>query len=339
VKLTVVAAALAAALSACDDGAVIEVPAGFPAPPIPADNALTAARADLGRRLFYDKQLSRTQEIACASCHLPAHAFADPRRFSVGVEGRLGGRNAPSIVNLVYNTSFFWDGGAHTLEQQVIGPIINPLEMDMQLGAVVARLARDPSYLRDFQQAYGTDPAPGSLTKAIASFMRTIVSGDSPFDRYQRGDRSALDESQRRGMEIALGERGECFHCHVGFNFTNNDFRNNSLYARYEDVGRAKVTESADDVGKFKVPSLRNVALTAPYMHDGSLATLEDVVEHYSKGGSMNENADPNIRPLDLTAREKADLVAFLRALTDESLATNPRYAAPVRPANSGLRY
>jgi cytochrome c peroxidase len=209
----------------------------------------------------------------------------------------------------------------------------------MQLGAVVARLARDPSYLRDFQQAYGTDPAPGSLTKAIASFMRTIVSGDSPFDRYQRGDRSALDESQRRGMEIALGERGECFHCHVGFNFTNNDFRNNSLYARYEDVGRARVTESADDVGKFKVPSLRNVALTAPYMHDGSLATLEDVVEHYSKGGSMNENADPNIRPLDLTAREKADLVAFLRALTDESLATNPRYAAPVRPANSGLRY
>ncbi len=144
----------------------------------------------------------------------------------------MGGRNAPSIVNLAYNTSFFWDGGAPTLEQQVIGPIINPLEMDMKLGDVVDRLAQDPTYVDAFQDAYGTEPIPGSLTKAVASFMRTIVSGDSRYDRYQHGDRAALDDSEKRGMAIVTGERGECFHCHVGFNFTNNDFRNDNLYAR-----------------------------------------------------------------------------------------------------------
>ena len=287
---------------------------------------LTEARVELGKRLFYDKQVSRTGEVACASCHLPDNAFSDPRQFSLGVEGRVGGRNAPSIVNLAYNTSFFWDGGAPTLEQQVIGPIINPLEMDMKVGDVTDRLAQDPTYVNAFQDAYGTEPIPGSLTKAVASFMRTIVSGDSRYDRYEQGDRAALDDSEKRGMAIFTGERGECFHCHVGFNFTNNDFRNNNLYAVYQDIGRAKVTELEEDVGKFKVPTLRNVALTAPYMHDGSLATLEDVVDHYSSGGKLNPNSDPTIQPLDLTAQEKADLVAFLRALTDDTLATNPKY-------------
>jgi cytochrome c peroxidase len=304
----------------------VDLPAGFPTLPVPAGNSLTDARVSLGKRLFYDKQVSRTSEISCSSCHLADNAFADPRRFSVGVEGRVGTRNAPSIVNLAYNTSFFWDGGAPTLEQQVIGPIINPLEMDMKLGDVVARLARDPSYVEAFQSAYGTEPIPGSLTKAIASFMRTIVSGDSRYDRYQQGDRSALTPSEIRGLKIATGERGECFHCHVGFNLTNNAFRNDNLYERYEDIGRAKVTELDSDVGKFKVPTLRNVALTAPYMHDGSLATLEDVVEHYSTGGILNPNSDPTIQPLDLTAQEKTDLVAFLKSLTDENLIADPRF-------------
>lgn len=310
----------------CTDEFEVDVPADFPALPVPADNTLTDARVSLGKRLFYDTQLSRTHEVACGSCHLAQNAFADPRRISVGVDGRQGTRNAPSIVNLAYNTSFFWDGGAPTLEQQAIGPIINPLEMDMKIGDVVARIETDSTYVDAFERAYGTRPTPGALTKALASFMRTIVSGNSRYDRFQQGDRTALNESEQRGMDIFTGERGECFHCHVGFNFTNNGFRNNNLYAQYEDIGRARVTELDSDIGKFKVPTLRNVALTAPYMHDGSLSTLEDVVEHYSSGGHESETSDPTMRPLNLSAEEKRDLVAFLNALTDDTLATNPRF-------------
>jgi cytochrome c peroxidase len=310
----------------CTDDFEVDVPDDFPAVPVPADNALTAARVSLGKRLFYDTQLSRTQEVSCGSCHLAEHAFSDPRPSSVGVEGRHGTRNAPSLVNVAYNTSFFWDGGAPTLEQQAIAPIINPLEMDMKIGDVVARLEADPAYVDAFADAYDTRPSPGALTKALAAFMRTIVSGESRYDRFVRGDRTALTDSEQRGMAIFTGERGECFHCHVGFNFTNNGFRNNNLYAQYEDIGRARVTELDSDIGKFKVPTLRNVALTAPYMHDGSLATLEDVVDHYSSGGFQSATSDPTIRPLNLTPDEKHDLVAFLIALTDETIATNPRF-------------
>lgn len=310
----------------CTDDFEVDVPDDFPAVPVPADNALTDARVNLGKRLFYDTQLSRTQEVSCSSCHLAEHAFSDPRPSSVGVAGRHGTRNAPSLVNVAYNTSFFWDGGAPTLEQQAIAPIINPLEMDMKIGDVVARLEADPAYVDAFEDAYDTRPSPGALTKALAAFMRTIVSGESRYDRFVRGDRTALTDSEQRGMAIFTGERGECFHCHVGFNFTNNGFRNNNLYAQYEDIGRARVTELDSDIGKFKVPTLRNVALTAPYMHDGSLATLEDVVEHYSSGGFQSATSDPTIRPLNLTPDEKHDLVAFLSALTDETIATNPRF-------------
>lgn len=323
--MALMGAVFGAVVAGCADDFEVAVPAGFPPLPVPADNALTPERISLGKRLFYDKQLSRTREVSCGSCHLADNAFADPRRFSEGVHGRLGTRNAPSIVNLAYGTSFFWDGGAPTLEQQVIGPIINPLEMDMKMGDVIARLEKDPTYVDAFDSAYDTPPTPGSLTKAIASFMRTIVSGDSRYDRYQNGDHAALSEPEVRGMNIALGERGECFHCHVGFDLTNHSFRNDNLYAVYEDIGRARVTELASDVGKFKVPTLRNVALTAPYMHDGSLPTLEDVVEHYSTGGVSNPNSDPTIQPLNLTEEEKSDLVAFLRALTDEALVADPR--------------
>ncbi len=322
----VIAVLFALVAIGCTDDFEVDVPDDFPAVPVPADNALTAARVSLGKRLFYDTQLSRTQEVSCGSCHLADHAFSDPRPSSVGVEGRHGTRNAPSLVNVAYNTSFFWDGGAPTLEQQAIAPIINPLEMDMKIGDVVARLEADPAYVDAFADAYDTRPSPGALTKALAAFMRTIVSGESRYDRFVRGDRTALTDSEQRGMAIFTGERGECFHCHVGFNFTNNGFRNNNLYAQYEDIGRARVTELDSDIGKFKVPTLRNVALTAPYMHDGSLATLEDVVDHYSSGGFQSATSDPTIRPLNLTPDEKHDLVAFLIALTDETIATNPRF-------------
>ena len=316
-------------LSACQSEKLVTVPQGFPKMPVPENNLLTRDRVDLGKRLFFDQQLSRTGDVACASCHKQENAFADPRRFSEGVEGRLGDRNAPPLFNLAWNTSFFWDGGAPTLEHQVIGPIMNPLEMDMKLEQVVARVAADTSYVQQFQAAYGRKPDPEGVTKAIASFMRTMVSGDSRYDRFVHGDKGALTTAEQRGKELFFSERGECFHCHVGFNFTNNGFHNNGTRLDDPDLGREKITERPGDRGKFKVPSLRNVAVTAPYMHDGSLATLEEVVAQYSKGGQGHPNTDPTIHSLDLTAEEQADLVAFLRALTDEAFMADPRFKEP----------
>jgi cytochrome c peroxidase len=312
--------------AACQPEELVTVPQGFPAMPVPESNQLTRERVDLGKRLFYEPKLSRTGDIACASCHKQQKAFADPRRFSEGVQGRLGQRNAPPLFNLAWNTSFFWDGGAPTLEHQIVGPIMNPLEMDMKLEDVVSRVGGDDTYVRQFEAAYGRKPDSEGVTKAIASFLRTMVSGDSRYDRFVHGDPAALSQAEQRGKDLFFSERAECFHCHTGFNFTNNGFHNNGARLDDLDIGREKITESPSDRGKFKVPSLRNVALTAPYMHDGALATLEDVVARYSKGGEGHPNTDPTIHPLDLTAQEQADLVAFLRGLTDEAFITDPRY-------------
>lgn len=324
--LGLLAGACSSGVDAPQDPPLVPLPSGFPRLPVPANNQLTAERITLGKKLFFDKRLSSTSQVACASCHLQEHAFADPLKVSAGVHGRMGTRNAPMLANMAYNTSFFWDGGVPTLEQQVIAPIINPLEMDMKMEDVAKRLQEDPGYVELFRKAYDMEPAPEGITKAIASFMRTLISGNSRYDKYQRGDKSAMNESEKRGMELFQGERAECFHCHVGFNFTNNNIQNNGMYLDGPDMGRYLVTENPIDIGLFKVPSLRNVEVTAPYMHDGSLATLEDVVEHYVSGGKGHPNTDPLIRPFDLTPQEKADLVAFMKALTDEEFLANPKY-------------
>ncbi|HXQ77442.1 MAG TPA: cytochrome c peroxidase [Gemmatimonadaceae bacterium] len=318
-----VASVLALILSAC--APLVAVPPRFPPAPAPADNAITSARLEFGKKLFYDKRLSRTGEVSCASCHQQELAFADPRPVSIGVHGRTGTRNAPPLINLAWNTSFFWDGGVKTLEQQAVGPITNPLEMDMTMGEVVQRVSADPEYVRLSRAAYGSELRPEVVTKGIASFLRSLVSGKSRFDRYLEGDAAALTASEKRGADIALGERGDCFHCHVGFNLTNNAFANNGLVSA--DTGRTRITEKTEDEGKFKVPTLRNVALTAPYMHDGSLATLRDVIDFYSRGGQGHPNTDPIIRPLNLSGQEKEDLLAFLGSLTDEGFVKNPRFA------------
>lgn len=305
---------------------VVRIPAGFPAMPVPNDNRLTTERIALGKRLFFDKDLSRTREVSCGSCHLQENAFADPRRYSLGIEGKKGDRNAPALVNMAWNNSFFWDGGVPTLEQQAIAPIINPVEMDMTLEGVVERVKSDASYVQMFRDAYGSGPEPAWVTKAIASFVRTLVSGHSRYDRFLNGDPSALAPDEERGRQLFFGERAECFHCHIGFNLTNNTFQNNGLYLIYADSGRARITERSSDIAKFKVPTLRNIAVTSPYMHDGSLATLEEVVEHYAEGGKLHPNQSQTIRPLDLTPEEKRDLVAFLRALTDEAFLSDPEF-------------
>jgi cytochrome c peroxidase len=310
---------------------VVPLPADFPPLPQPADNPVTPAKIALGRRLFFDPILSRTNLVACASCHLQRNGFADPMRVSAGVEGRLGVRNAPALANLAYATSYFWDGGVETLERQAIAPIKAMDEMDLPFDTAVAKVADVPSYRADFAQAFPDEAAPTGLglTRAIASYVRALISGDSPWDRHRRGDVGALSDSEKRGMGIFFGEKGECFHCHDGLFLTNNRFANNGTYLDGGDVGRQRVTQRAIDLGRFRVPSLRNVGVTAPYMHDGSIATLEEVVEHYAQGGRGHESTDPVVRGLKLDPADKTDLVAFLRALTDQSFLLDPALGPP----------
>lgn len=327
---------LLAALGACRKDAPIispynipislSVPNHFPKPVIPEDNQLTVARVELGKKLFFDPILSLDNTISCSSCHLQENAFADPRKVSLGVGNLPGKRNAPAIVNLAYGKSFFWHGSKPTLEQQVSGPIENPVEMINTVAEVVNRMKNHPEYPDLCRKAYNSEPNAYVLTRAIACYMRFLVSCDAPYDRYLEGDENALTTQQKRGMTIFFNERAECFHCHTGFNFTDESFQNNGLYLVYPDSGRWEVTGKYEDIATFKVPTLRNVEVTGPYMHDGSFTTLEEVVEHYNSGGKHHFNQSNVIRPLGLTTSEKADLVAFLKSLTDQRFLTNPAF-------------
>jgi cytochrome c peroxidase len=298
---------------------ILDIPAGFQYPNIPADNLPTQNRIDLGKQLFNDPILSLDTSISCASCHKTELAFTDGLRFSKGIDTMWAARNSMTLVNAAYQPTLFWDGGSPTLEHQAVAPIENPREMGFEINAAVARLQNHPTYPDLFQKAYGEAPSVYSLTRALACYERTLFSGVSRFDRFRYlGQQDALNESEIRGMNIFMGERGECFHCHGEPNFTDYTFQNNGLYLEYPDSGRARITFQSTDVGKFKVPSLRNVELTGPYMHDGSIATLEEVIDHYDMGGNPHPNRSGLLRPINMTAQEKADLLAFLKALTDE---------------------
>lgn len=307
-------------------------PAGFPAGSVvktaPADNPLTEAGARLGRRLFYESSLSRTGEISCSSCHVQEHAFSDPNPVSSGVEALQGTRNAPALVNLAWSERFFWDGRAPSLEEQAGKPIENPIEMDLALDDAVARLRADDSYAADFESAFAEPVTADNLRRAMASFIRVLVSGDSAYDRHLNGDDSLFSAAAARGEELFFGERAECFHCHPQGALTNDGFFNDGSYREGGDEGRKGVTGRSGDLGKFKVPGLRNVAVSAPYMHDGSLATLRDVVEQYAAGGLGHPSTDPQIVPLRLADGDIDDLVAFLEALTDPAFLTDPRFRA-----------
>jgi cytochrome c peroxidase len=270
--------------------------------PVPEDNPITAEKTTLGRRLFFDRRLSRDRRVACASCHNPRLAFSDGRPVALGAFGRKGTRNAPAIINRGYGTAFFWDGRAASLEQQALEPITNPKEMDLSLEEAERR----------------TGLSRRQIAQALASYLRTILSGDSPFDRYASGERAALSESERRGLELFRG-KANCVACHVGPNFTAERFHNTGVAwrnGRLQDAGRFEVTRSASDRGAFKTPTLREVARTGPYMHDGSINTLEEVIEYYNRGGNSNPLLDPELRPLHLTPDERRSLAHFLRALS-----------------------
>lgn len=293
----------------------------------PEDNRLTEDRWRLGKQLFYDRRLSRDSSLSCASCHRPELAFSDDLSFSPGVEERPGTRNSPTLGNVAYHPYLLREGGVPTLEMQVLVPIHEHNEMDFNIVDLAARLANDTFYRELSKKAYDREFDHFVITRAIACFERTLISGNSHYDQYVYQQREwALNASERRGMELFFSEKANCFACHGGFNFTNYAFANNGLYMVYEDDGLARVTGKEEDKHLFKVPSLRNAELTGPYMHDGSMQTLREVVEHYVSGGTSHPQKSEEIRPLMLSEREKQDLVNFLRSLTDHSFINNPLF-------------
>lgn len=300
--------------NAADESTGYHVPAGMPAIPVPDDNPYSKEKISLGKQLYFDPRLSRTNDVSCASCHHPSKGWSNGERFATGVEGQKGGRSAPTIVNSAYGRFNFWDGRAGTLEDQALGPIQNPIEMDMKLPDLVEKLNGIDGYREQFQAVFGTDVTAENIAKAIAAYERTCISGDAPYDRFKAGDESALSEAAQRGMKIFFN-KAVCSACHAGPNFTDNAFHNVGVGMDQDepDAGREAVSGLLGDRGSFKTPTLREIGRTAPYMHDGSLATLDDVIEHYRKGGVPNPQLDEEIFPLKITDEEKADLITFLK--------------------------
>jgi cytochrome c peroxidase len=301
-------------------------PLGLPRVQWPEDNPYSAAKVELGKLLYFDKRLSSDSTVSCASCHAPEKAFTDGAPVSTGIGGQKGGRSAPTVINRAYSTQQFWDGRAPSLEAQAVGPIANPIEMtsektsDAAHAAVVKRLRGVPGYVKLFQKEFGTQEITiDHVAKAIATFERTVLSGNAPYDRYQDGDTKAMNESQVRGMNVFFN-KAACDSCHLGFNFTDGSYVNIGIGMDKPDpdLGRYVVSKKDEDQGAFKTPTLREVERHAPYMHDGSLKSLEEVVEHYDKGGIKNPHLDERLKPLKLSAQDKADLVAFLKALSGE---------------------
>lgn len=313
---------------------------------VPPENPVTPERVALGRKLYFDKRLSRDGTVACATCHDPAKGFSDGKAVSEGIGGQRGARNAPTVLNAVFNEFQFWDGRAASLEEQAKGPMINPVEMGMGSHDDVVKAVAIPDYRDDFQKVFGRPPQIDDVAAAIAAFERTVVSGDSPFDRFHAGDKSALSASAARGWDLWNG-KARCNTCHpfgdATPNFSDNKFHNIGVAAKgrdfasiarqaasvadpaqlafhkdYTELGRFISTRQPKDIGAFKTPGMRDVALTAPYMHDGSEKTLMDVVVFYDKGGEPNPYLDGGITPLKLTDQEKQDLVAFMESLTGQ---------------------
>ncbi len=310
--------------------ALMEIPKGFPEMEFPEGNEFTMARWELGKKLFYDPVLSLDSSLSCASCHKQALAFADDVAFSDGVMGRAGTRNSPTLANIGYHPFFTREGGVPSLEMQILVPIQEHNEFAFNIVYIAERLNRDSDYVKMSQEAYGRLPDPFVITRSIACFERSLISGNSPYDRYEfQGDDKALDKDEKAGMELFFSEKTACGSCHGGFNFTHYAFENNGLYKNYPDPGRFRLTGDPADSARFKVPSLRNIALTAPYMHDGSLADLEAVLDHYQSGGQGHTNQSEKVRPFTLTEKEKRQLLAFLNSLTDQDFLTNEAYKSP----------
>jgi cytochrome c peroxidase len=323
----------------------LKAPLGLPEVPVPEANPLTAEKIALGRRLYFDPILSVDRTVSCASCHHPDKGFADGRRTALGVGAQTGTRSAPTVLNAAYSRVQFWDGRAASLEAQAGGPIANPIEMNLPHDVCVARLQGEASYRADFQKAFGTELISMEMVQqALASFERTLLSGDSPFDRFRYGgDPKALSPEAQRGLKVFMDpQKGNCASCHlIGDQhalLTDGLFHNIGIGADAEgaikDVGRLAESKLPTDRGAFKTPTLRQISATAPYMHDGSLKTLRQVVDYYVGGGNANPELDRRIRPLELSGQERADLVAFLESLSGPM----PPEVGPPAPARVASR-
>lgn len=304
-----------------------ELPKGFPAISFPEDNAYTKARWELGKKLFYDNVLSIDRSINCGSCHKASLAFSDDVALSDGVKNRPGTRNAPTLANVAYHPYYTREGGVPTLEMQVLVPIQEHNEFAFNIVKAGERLATDSQYIAMSQEAYNRAPDFYVITRALANFERTLISGNSPFDKYfYQGHNEALNETEKAGMELFYSSKTNCSSCHSGFNFSNYAFENNGLYESYKDEGRMRLTNNEEDKALFKVPTLRNIVLTSPYMHDGSITTLGEVIEHYNQGGKQHNNKSELVKPLNLTEQEKEQLIAFLESLTDQQFITEVKF-------------
>jgi len=287
---------------------------------IPADNPLTDQKIALGKQLFFDKRLSADNTVACATCHTPRFGWTDGQPVATGIRGQKGGRSAPSAINRALSQNQFWDGRAASLEAQALGPIENPIEMGLSHEDAVTRLKAIEGYVEQFKSVFGTeDLTIEDVGKAIASYERTILSGNSPVDQFRAGDSTALSSEAQRGLAL-FNDKAGCATCHAGSNFTDERFHNLGVGMDKPDpdLGRFNVTNREEDQGAFKTPTLRDIVQTAPYFHDGRARTLEEVVEFYDQGGIDNPTLSTQIKPLDLTDQEKADLVEYMRALTGQ---------------------
>lgn len=326
----------------------VDVPDHFPPMKVPEDNPFTEEGIELGRKLFYDPILSRDNSISCGTCHAPSLSFSDGKKEAVGIDGRITPRNTMPLVNLGWQEFFFWDGRAHSLEEVVFHPVREPNEMDLDWSTAEQKLKGHNEYPELFHRAFG-EPGIDSVkvSKAVAQFMRTMISGNSKFDLYYKRthgfdlteeefDRSFLTVEEQLGFDLFINEKGDCFHCHPLPMTQVNEFSNNGLDMVFDDPGLGGITGNASDMGRFKIPTLRNIALTAPYMHDGRFATLDEVLNFYSEGvENYSPNIDPDMKPDTnstaprLTDQEKMQIKAFLMTLTDSSFIQNPDLLPP----------
>ena len=295
----------------------LETPKHFPEVNHPADNELTPQRWELGKRLFFETKLSVDGSKSCASCHFPKAAFATNVPTNKGAFGADGTRNSPSLANIGYHPNFTREGGVPTLEMQVLVPIQEENEFHINILAIAETLSQDSTYVEAAYVAYDSEITPFVITRSISAFERTLISGGSLYDKFLAGDSTDLSNSELRGLDV-FNSKG-CTNCHNDFLLTNFEIINNGLYEEYSDPGLFKLTGNTEDIGKFKVPSLRNVTITHPYMHDGSLATLDDVLDHYVSGGSSHPNKSELIEPITLSEDERSDLKAFFETLLDDS--------------------
>lgn len=297
---------------------VFEVPAGFSKPYLREDNPMSQSKIDLGKKLFFDPVLSLDSSISCGNCHRPQFAYSDPNPISPGVDGKLAKRNAPSLSNLAWHPYFFAEGGSPNLESQMLGPIEDPDEMAFSIVKAVDRLKKNPEYINLFKEVFKDSPSVYTTTRAIAAFERSLISSNSRFDKFAyQGDKDALSPEEIRGYQLFTSDSLKCNSCHSGFMFSNFSFQNNGIYEVYEDPGRMRISMDDKDRGKFKVPSLRNIALTGPYMHDGSFSNLEEIIDHYSKGGKKHPNQSDKIQGFKLSISDRQALLKFLNSLSD----------------------